>query len=142
LSSLVGRDLPQDRSLCVVRALKFYLDRTKDIRKNRKRLLIAYKKGHDRDIVTNTVSGWIKKTVTLCYSLSKQEDIQVTGVKAHDVRGLAASWALFKNVSINAIMEACSWKSHNTFTNFYLKDLTRMQNNLLKLGPVTSALAI
>ena len=37
-------------------------------------------------------------------------------------------------------MQACHWKAHNTFTNFYLKDLTWSHNdNNLYLGPVVAA---
>ena len=37
-------------------------------------------------------------------------------------------------------MQACHWKAHNTFTNFYLKDLTWSDNeNNMYLGPVVAA---
>ena len=37
-------------------------------------------------------------------------------------------------------MRACHWKAHNTFTNFYLKDLTWSDNdNNLYLGSVVAA---
>ena len=37
-------------------------------------------------------------------------------------------------------MQACHWKTHNTFTNFYLKDLTWSDNdNNMFLGPVVVA---
>ena len=37
-------------------------------------------------------------------------------------------------------MQACHWKAHNTFTNFYLKDLTWSDNNnSMYLGPVVVA---
>ena len=37
-------------------------------------------------------------------------------------------------------MQACHWKGHNTFTNFYLKDLTWSDNdNNMYLGPVVAA---
>ena len=37
-------------------------------------------------------------------------------------------------------MQACNWKAHNTFTNFYLKDLTWSDNdNNMYLGPVVAA---
>ena len=35
-------------------------------------------------------------------------------------------------------MQACHWKAHNTFTNFYLKDLT-WSDDMLYLGPVVAA---
>ena len=41
---------------------------------------------------------------------------------------------------MNQIMQVCHWKVHNTFTNFYLKDLTWLDNdNNMYLGPVVVA---
>ena len=37
---------------------------------------------------------------------------------------------------MNHIMQVCHWKAHNTFTNFYLKDLTWSDDNNMWLGPV------
>ena len=37
-------------------------------------------------------------------------------------------------------MQACHWKAHDTFTHFYLKDLTWSDNdNNMYLGPVVAA---
>ena len=36
-------------------------------------------------------------------------------------------------------MRACHWKAHNTFTNFYLKDLTWSDDNSMYLGPAVAA---
>ena len=36
-------------------------------------------------------------------------------------------------------MQACHWKAHNTFTNFYLKDLTWSATDNMYLGPVVAA---
>ena len=36
-------------------------------------------------------------------------------------------------------MQTCHWKAHNTFTNFYLKDLTWSDNDNMYLGPVVAA---
>ena len=41
---------------------------------------------------------------------------------------------------MNQIIEGCLWKAHNTFTYFYLKDLTWSDNdNNMYLGPVLAA---
>ena len=41
---------------------------------------------------------------------------------------------------MDQIMQACHWKAHNTFTNFYLKDLTWSDNNNnMYLGLVVAA---
>ena len=36
-------------------------------------------------------------------------------------------------------MQACHWRAHNTFTIFYLKDLTWSGDNNMYLGPVVEA---
>ena len=52
----------------------------------------------------------------------------------------AASKAFYGGVSVDQIMQACHWKAHNTFTNFYLKYLTWSDNgNNMYLGPVLVA---
>ena len=74
----------------------------------------------------------------MTYELAgKSEELQrLHKVKAHEVRAMAASWAFFNNVSVEDIMAACSWKSHNTFTSYYLRDLALIQGELLRLGPL------
>ena len=61
-------------------------------------------------------------------------------VKAHDIRAFEASKAFYGRVSVDRIMQACHWNANNTFTNFYLKDLTWSDNdNNMYLGPVAVA---
>ena len=50
-----------------------------------------------------------------------------------------ASKAFYGGVSVDQILQACHWKAHNTFTNFYLKDLTWSDDNNMYLGPVVAA---
>ena len=59
--------------------------------------------------------------------------------KAHDVRAFAASKAFQSGVSLEQILSACHWKSHNTFTQFYLKDVAWADSELYHLGPVVAA---
>ena len=113
-----------DILLCPVRALKGYLDRTKESRTGRHLLFISYKLGHSKDIQSSTISSWIKHTIQFCYSKVESADMVLTGVKAHDVRAFTASKAFYGGTSMDQIMQACHWKSHNTFNKFYLKDLT------------------
>ena len=53
------------------------------------------------------------QTVILCYELSDQEAHTLHQVKAH-VRAFAASKAFQSGVSLEQILSACHWKSHNT----------------------------
>ena len=139
LSRILGPDMDKDRVLCPVRALRFYLDRTKDLRSGRNRLFISFKSGYTKDICKNTISSWLKKTIVTAYKLADKDTCQLVGVKAHDVRAMASSWALQRNVSMDNILTACQWKNHSTFTQFYLKDLTVIQEDMLRLGPLVAA---
>ena len=127
LAPTLDRTLKSDRSLCPVRALCYYLDRTSDLRQNKELVFVSFKKGFDKDISPATISSWIKQTVILCYELSDQEAHPLHQVKAHDVMAFAASKAFQLG------------KCHNTFTQFYLKDVAWADSELYHLGPVVAA---
>ena len=140
LTTIVDRQFKEDRTLCPVRALRYYLDRTKDLRGSHSLLFISFKKGHTSDIRPATLSSWLKQTILFCYKQADQQALDLVQVKAHDIRAFAASKAFYGGVSVDQIMQACHWKAHNTFTNFYLKDLTWSDtDNNMYLGPVVAA---
>ena len=139
LAPTLDKSLKSDRSLCPVRALHYYLDRTSDLRQHKELVFVSFKKGFDKDISPATISSWIKQTVILCYELSDHQAHALHQVKAHDVRAFAASKAFQSGVSLEQILSACHWKSHNTFTQFYLKDVAWADSKLYHLGPVVAA---
>ena len=139
LAPTLDRSLKSDRSLCPVRALRYYLDRTSDLRQHKELVFVSFKKGFNKDISPATISSWIKQTVILCYELSDQQAHTLHQVKAHDVRAFAASKAFQSGVSLEQILSACHWKSHNTFTQFYLKGVAWADSELYHLGPVVAA---
>ena len=103
------------------RSLRYYLDKTKDLRADKELVFVSFRKSF-KDIVPATVSSWIKQTIDLCYQLSDEQAQNLHQVRAHDVRAFAASKAFQGGVTLDQILSACHWKSHNTFTQFYLKD--------------------
>ena len=139
LAPTLDKSLKSDRSLCPVRALHYYLDRTSDLRQHKELVFVSFKKGFDKDISPATISSWIKQTVILCYELSDHQAHTLHQVKAHDVRAFAASKAFQSGVSLEQILAACHWKSHNTFTQFYLKDVAWADSELYHLGLVVAA---
>ena len=139
LAPTLDRSLKSDKSLCPVRALHYYLDRTSGMRQDKDLVFVSFKKGFDKDISPATISSWIKQTVILCYELSDHRAHTLHQVKAHDVRAFAASKAFQSGVSLEQILSACHWKSHNTFTQFYLKDVAWADSELYHLGPVVAA---
>ena len=138
LAPTLDKSLKGDRSLCPVRALRYYLDRTSDLRKNKELVFVSFKKGFSKDISPATISSWIKQTV-IRYDLSDQEALTLHQVKAHDVRAFAASKAFQSGISLEQILSACHWKSHYTFTQFYLKDVAWADTELFHLWPVVAA---
>ena len=107
LAPTLDRSLKSDRSLCPVIALRYYLDRTSDLRQNKEVVFVSFKKGFDKDISPATISSWIKQTVILCYELSDQEAHTLHQVKAHDIRAFAASKVFQLGVSLDPILSAC-----------------------------------
>ena len=106
LAPTLDRSLSQDRTLCPVRALRFYVDRTKDKRMGKELLFVSLMKGFDKDIAPATISSWIKQTIYLCYQMSDMEAQTLHRVKAHDVRAFAASTA-FHTGSLEQVLTAC-----------------------------------
>ena len=138
LTTMLDSSLVEDKSLCPVRALKVYLQKTKSMRKGKALLFVSLREGYSKDITRITISQWIKHTIQTCYQSSDMADQQVTQVRAHDVRAMAASLAFKGGISLEQVLSSCYWKSHNTFTNFYLKDIC-WENDIFKLGPIVSA---
>ena len=140
LTPILDRQFKEDRTLCLVWALRYCLDQTKDLRGSRSLLFISFKKGHTSDIRPTTLSSWLKQTILFCYKQADQQSLDLAQIKAHYIRVFAASKAFCGGVSVNQIMQACHWKAYNTFTNFYLKDLTWSDDdNNMYLGPVVAA---
>ena len=92
LSPQVGQQ--QERALCPVRALRYYLDHTTPFRGKRRKLFIAFKKGYSEEIKPATISSWLKSVIVLAYKECKPDDLRKLGVKVHQVRSIASSWAL------------------------------------------------
>ena len=141
LKPILDSSLSQDMTLCPVRSLRYYVDKTKDIRDGKHLLFVSFKNGFSGDIQRATISSWIKQTVILAYQESDLETQKLSRVKAHDVRSMAASLAFKGGVSLDQILGACFWKSHTTFTNFYLKDVSwkSKEGAEYSLGSVVSA---
>ena len=108
LAPTLDRSLKSNWSLCLVRALCYYLDRTSDLRQDKEVVFVSFKKGFDKDISPVTISSWIKQTLILCYELSDQEAHTLHQVKAHDVRAFAASKVFQSGVSLDPICQPAS----------------------------------
>ncbi|XP_062613927.1 uncharacterized protein LOC134275683 [Saccostrea cucullata] len=111
-----------DLLLCPCRCLKMYRKRTRDIRDQNEPLFITYQKNLHRPAAKGSISRWIVSLIRYVYENST--DLNLREVRAHDTRRLASSWALFNESSLREILQAAHWASENTFTSFYLKDVS------------------
>ena len=142
LNCHLSNGMGEDRLLCPIRALRFYLERSMPWRKHKRLLFVSFKPGHKRDIVPSTISGWIRNTILECYTNSPTCFLESHKVKAHQARSLATSLAFHRQASMEQILRAGTWCCHNTFTDFYLKDLSLYSADLIQIGLVVAAESI
>jgi integrase len=141
LASFAG-NMEEDKKLCPVRAIKVYLSRTVDIRDGRKELFVPYKPGAKQSISPATISSWIQKAIRHAYQDASPEEASLGQVRAHDLRAIAASWNLHCSIPLSDILRAAQWRCHTTFTSFYLRDMSLMEDDILRLGPISTGQTI
>ena len=73
LAPTLDKSLKEDRTLCPVRALGYYFDRTNDLWAGKVLVFVSFRKSFNKDIVPATVSSWIKQTIVLCYQLLDEQ---------------------------------------------------------------------
>lgn len=138
LSPSLPPDHTDEKSLCPVRALRIYRERTRTILPESRRLWKPIRGSH-KDIAPATISSWIKKAIVMALEIAQVEDVPYSKIKAHSVRAVASSLAFVKGVPLDQVLASCSWAAHNTFTSFYLRDLTLMKDGLCSLGSLSVA---
>ena len=120
----LSNGMAEDRFLCPVRALRFYLERSMPWREHKRLLFVSFKPGHKQDIVSSTISGWIRERFLECYTNFHTPLLESHKVKAHQVRSMATSLAFHRQASMEQILRTGTWRCHSTFTDFYIKDLS------------------
>ena len=107
----------QDKLWCPVRALKWYVHKTKTLRSS-DQLFISIHSPHGA-VSPDTISRWIVQAI----KAGGDTTFPPPQVRAHDTRGVASSWALFQGIPLEVILKAAYWHNKNTFTSCYLSDV-------------------
>ena len=141
LFDYAGPDLP-DRLLCPVRAIRIYKFRTQKFRGSKKLFFISLKPDHPKEISKNTLSSWIRNTIKFAYKNSDQQQRIINKVSVHEIRSIASSLSFGQNHSLSDINKKCYWKSHSTFTSFYLKDVALHSEEGLHLPNLVAAATV
>ena len=105
-------------------------------------MFVSYKSGHKGDIHKNTISSWIRKLLHFAYSSAPEDVIELSSARTHEVRALASSMAFRGNMDLEEVLKACTWKSANTFTTHYLRDVSTFAEELHSLGPLVAAQSV
>ena len=111
----------RDSLWCPVETLKCYIERTKVSRPEGVNNLFITLNRPYKAASKDTVSRWIMDTIKAAYQLNGLPPPE--GVRAHDTRSVATSWAAFSGVPLFTIMRTASWRSQTSFSSFYLKDM-------------------
>ena len=106
-----------DRRLCPVLYIKHYIERTKNLRGEEKKLFVSYKKPHGK-VTVQTISRWIKCTL-------RDAGIDTNRFKAHSTRAASTSAAKSLKVPIEQILSVAGWANERTFREFYNKPIQK-----------------
>ena len=151
MADFVG-DLPDELLLCPVHALRIYLARTASLPSRPRALFVS-----PRPLSHIALSFFIRDVIAESYSSSGLSLPSVSSfsstlpdpsyrprssVRAHGVRGVAASWAFHRNAPLSSVLEAATWSSASVFTSFYLSDVQFSSSQGFSLGPVVAAGAV
>ena len=117
--------------LCPVRAVKIYLNKTKSLRKHRKRLFIPTQ--GDQDLAKS------KYAIKHAYGSISKNPNRLFKPRAHELRALSASWAYMNYILLEKILKSAVWSSSSLFALHYLRDFREQTENLRALGPIIAA---
>ena len=127
-----------DRKLCPVRSLLQYrkATTTPECRKGRKKLFISYKPAKSDEIKRATISSWIVKLIRLAYESegSDPRTRELHKVSAHEVRALSASTSVFRGMTLDTVLQSCTWRSRNTFSEFYFRDMCSFLDDIFVMS--------
>ena len=117
--------------ICVVELLKYYIEKTSNLRNEQcKNLFITVKKPF-HSASSQTISKWIKNTL-------QEAGIDISIFTAHSTRHAATSAAFKNGVAIDVIKKAACWTNNSAvFAKHYnlpLSSNTNVLSSLLKLS--------
>ena len=102
----------------------------------KKLLFIPFQKKKSH-ISKNTISGWVRSHLHFVYTIAYKSATSL-GKTTRVIHSVAASLALTSQIDIDEILRNCSWKSHTTFSEFCLKDMTQVHDDLHSPGPIVA----
>ena len=117
------------RLLCVRRALNYYLERSKRYRQaDVSQLFVCYgSKKRGSAVSKQRISRWLVECIGAAYQAIGQDPPE--GVKGHQTRSQATSWAEMAGVNPQTICNAATWSSTCTFAQHYRLNVVSRQRS-------------
>lgn len=132
LSSLSGRET--ERLLCPVRALKFYLDRTRSVRGTHD-FLWCSTKNPKNPLSKNGIAFLLKELIQEAHKELRDVDFPLVKVRPHEIRAIATSLAFKKNMALKDILSSTYWRCSSVFASHYLRQIQTTYEDCSTLGP-------
>ncbi len=130
--STASREADAQTSVCPVRALRIYIDRSASFRQS-DQLFVCYGGcARGRAVSKQRLSHWIVDAITAAYT-SQGLECPVY-IRGHSTRAIASSWAWSRGMSIRDICVAAGWSSQNTFARFYKLDVQSFASQVLSVS--------
>lgn len=103
--------------VCPVRALRMYLQRTRNHRRT-DQLFVCFRPDlRGQPLSKARLSHWLVGAIKQAYIGAGV--LLRSGVRAHSTRGMATSWASWRGESLDEICAAATWSAPSTFARFY-----------------------
>ena len=140
LTNLSGSDA-EERKLCPVRALRMYLAKTSSRRakQKQKHLFISVNPNRSQEITKSAISMWLRKLIIKAHQHASPEEAALARASPHEIRAIGASLAFQHSLGLEKLLNTCTWRSHTTFTSYYLRDVARLSHDLMSLPPCIAA---
>ena len=103
---------------CPVRAMRFYLQRTRSVRKSDRLLLTYGGRNPGSALSTQRLAHWLVDGITEAYTL---QGAVAPKLRAHSTRGTATSIAALSGVDWEIIRQAAVWQGDQTFIKHYYR---------------------
>jgi hypothetical protein len=114
VSEVTFKAYAPDRRLCIVTAVKCYLEQTELIRGDITQLLITTKKPI-KGVSCDTIRRWTK-------DIMKSAGLDMTMFSAHSTRAAATS-AAAKRLPLATVLKTVGWSNESTFAKYYQKPI-------------------
>ncbi len=107
--------------MCPVRALKIFLERTKEVRGQSRALFVHFVPAKAPSPISKaTLSRFLTAAIRETYFILDREG-EIVQANPHTVRGVATTWAEFARVLPKEICWAATWSGPCSFAHHYRK---------------------